>query len=140
VVHRLRNVRYRVAAADRTAFLADFRAIFWAPSREIALTAAGRLQARWEDRYPKAVTHTLDWLARFLEFFGEPKALWPLLRSTHLIERFIRESRRRLDSAGARQGEGEVTKLFWSIRVEPEKRWATRRYWSGQHRIVIATA
>lgn len=140
VVHRLRNVRYRVATTDRAAFLDDFRAIFWAPSRETALTAAGRLQARWERAYPKAVGLTLDRLERFLEFFTEAKTLWPLLRSTNLIERFIRESRRRLDSAGAMQGEGEVTKLFWSISVEQEKRWATRRYWSGQRRIVVARA
>jgi putative transposase len=140
VVHRMRNVRYRVATKDRPAFLADFRAIFWAPSREVALTAAGRFQARWEHAYPKAVTLTLDRLERFLEFFAEPKALWPLLRSTNLIERFIREGRRRLDSAGAMQGDGEVAKLFWSISVEQEKRWAQRRYWSGQHRIVVATA
>lgn len=140
VVHRMRNIRYRVATADRMAFLADFRAIFWAPSRETALTAAGRLQARWERAYPKAVTLTLDRLDRFLEFFGEPKAQWPLLRSTNLIERFIRESRRRLDSAGAMQGEEELTKLFWSISVEQENRWAKRRYWSGQHRIVVAVA
>lgn len=140
VVHRMRNVRYRVATKDRPDFLADFRAIFWAPSREAALTAAGRLQARWERAYPKAVALTLDRLDRFLAFFAEPKALWPLLRSTNLIERFIREGRRRLDAAGAMQGDGEVTKLFWSISVEQEKRWAKRRYWSGQHRIVVAKA
>jgi transposase-like protein len=140
LVHRMRNVRYRVATADRAAFLADFRAIFWAPNREAALTAAGRFGARWERAYPKAVRLTLDRLESGLEFFAEPKGLWPLLRSTNLIERFIRESRRRLDSAGAMQGEGEVTKLFWSISVEQEKRWAKRRYWSGQHRVVVAMA
>lgn len=140
LVHRLRNVRYRVATKDRAGFLADFRAIFWAPSREAALTASGRFQVRWEGAYPKAVALTLAHLERGLEFFAEPKALWPLLRSTNLIERFIRESRRRLDSAGAMQGEGEVTKLFWSISVEQEKRWAKRRYWSSQHRVVVATA
>jgi transposase-like protein len=140
VVHRMRNIRYRVATKDRAAFLADFRAIFWAPGREAALTAAGRFQARWERAYPRAVALTLDRLERFLEFFSEPNELWPLLRSTNLIERVNREFRRRLDSAGAMQGEGEVLKLVWSLSVEQEKRWVTRRYWSSQHRVVVATA
>lgn len=140
VVHKLRNIRLRVAASDRDDFLADFKAIFWAASRELALQSAGRLQARWEARYPKAVTLTLDRLESFTRFFDEPQAYWTLLRSTNLIERFNRELRRRLDSAGAMQSELEVLKLVWSVSLAQEKRWTRRLYKPRMQRVALPLA
>jgi transposase-like protein len=54
VVHKMRNVRVRIAAKDQKAFLADFKKIFWADSKEEAYKAIGVLQATWRSRYPKA--------------------------------------------------------------------------------------
>lgn len=140
VVHKLRNIRLRVAAPDRDAFLADFKAIFWAESREMALQAVGRFQARWEARYPRAVTLTLDRLESFTRFFDEPRPYWTLLRCTNLLERFNRELRRRLDSAGAMQSELEVLKLVWAVSVAQEKRWTRKLYRPRRQRVALPLA
>jgi transposase-like protein len=131
VVHKMRNARLRVAPKDRRDFLADFKAAYWADSKDHAFVALGRLQARWEKPYPAATRTALANAEAFLQFMDQPRALWTTLRSSNLIERFNRELRRRLRSAGALPGENSLWKLVWSVSVEQEKRWSRRRVWGA---------
>lgn len=123
IVHLMRNVRARVAAPDRKEFLVDMHSTFWAASREKALLALGNLQGRWGARYPKAVELVTRRFDDHVRFFEEPENLWILLRSSNLIERFNREMRRRLDSAGAMHSELEVGKFVWSVSQAQQTRW-----------------
>ena len=127
VIHKMRNALVRVAAHHRTAFFKDFKAIFWADSRDTAFLALGQLQERWQRLYPKATQIVTREPERFLRFFDQPAPLWTILRSSNLIERFNRELRRRLRPAGAMQTEHELWKLVWSVSTEQEKRWAKRK-------------
>lgn len=128
VVHMMRNARARVAAPDRRAFLLDMHAVYWAPSREDARQALGALQGRWGQRYPAAVRIVSHRFNEHTRFFEEPESFWALLRSTNLVERFIRELRRRLNPAGAMHSELEVQKLTWSVAESQEKRWSGKRW------------
>lgn len=128
VVHLLRNVKARIARPDWKAVLIDLQNTFWAISRDASLQALGTLQERWGRRYPKAVDLVTRRFDDHIRFFQEPERLWTLLRSSNLIERFNRELRRRLDSAGAMQSELEVFKLVWAVSEAQEKRW-NRRGW-----------
>lgn len=124
VVHLLRNVKHRVASPDWKAMLEDLHRVFWAASREEALRALGELEGRWGPRYPKAVGLVTRRFEDHVRFFDEPSGLWTLLRSTNLIERFNRELRRRLHSAGAMHSELEVSKFVWSVAQAQQRRWA----------------
>lgn len=127
VVHKMRNARLRVASKDRREFLNDFKGAFWAESKDQALLALGRLQARWEKSYPAATRTALADADHFLRFMDQPRALWTVMRTSNLIERFNRELRRRLRSVGALPGENSLWELVWSVSVEQEKRWSRRR-------------
>jgi len=127
IVHLMRNVKARVAAPNWKEFHADLRATFWAASREKALLALGQLQGRWITRYPKAVELVTRRFDDHIRFFDEPARLWILLRSSNLIERFNREMRRRLNSAGAMHSELEVGKFVWSVSQAQKTRW--QRAW-----------
>jgi len=140
VVHLMRNATARVAAPHKKLFLELFKNIFWAKTREEALTAAGTLQGRLGAAYPKAVGLTLRRLDDHLRFLNEPDGFHMLLRTSNLIERFNYELRRRLDSAGTMHSELEVLKLLWSISQAQEARWA-KRLWKAnklQEREVVA--
>jgi len=128
VVHMMRNARARVAAPDRRAFLLDMHAIYWSPTREDAKQALGALQGRWGQRYPSAVRIVSQRFDDHARFFEQPESFWGLLRSTNLVERFIKELRRRLNPAGAMQSELEVKKLTWSVAEAQERRWSGRRW------------
>lgn len=112
-----------MAAPDRKDFFVDLHSTFWAASREKALLALGNLQGRWSSRYPKAVELVTRRSDDHVRFFEEPENLWILLRSSNLIERFNREMRRRLDSAGAMHSELEVGKFVWSVSQAQQTRW-----------------
>lgn len=124
VVHLLRNVKHRVASPDWKDVLEDLHRVFWAASREEAVRALGELEGRWGKRYPKAVGLVTRRFDDHVRFFDEPASLWTLLRCTNLIERFNRELRRRLDSAGAMHSELEVSKIVWSVAQAQHRRWA----------------
>jgi transposase-like protein len=130
VVHLMRNATVRVATPHRKLFLELFKNIFWAKTREEALTAAGTLQGRLGAAYPKAVGLTLRRLDDHLRFLNEPEAFQTLLKTSNLIERFNYELRRRLNSAGTMHSELEVSKLLWSISQAQEDRWA-KRLWKA---------
>ncbi len=92
------------------------------PSARPALAETGGLNR--PEYAPKAVEITEAHFDACLTFMREPQALWTSLRSSNLIERFIRELRRRLRPAGAMMAEAEVWKLVWAVSTEQEKRWA----------------
>jgi len=123
VIHKMRNALARVSSQYRKNFYADFTAAFWANSKNDAIFALGKLQAKWISLYPKAVQIATANTDSFLKFFDQPKHLWTILRSSNIIERFNRELRRRLRPAGAMQSENELWKLVWSVANQQEARW-----------------
>jgi transposase-like protein len=127
--HKIKNVRFRVAARDRKEFLTDLSAIFWAESREMAYEASGVLRTKWGKLYQRAVGLALDNFEKYIGFMDEPKNRWRALRTSNRIERFNRELRRRLNAAGAMQTELEVRKIVWSVSSAWEKSWEKRRAW-----------
>jgi transposase-like protein len=127
LIHKMRNALVRVAAKQRKAFYADFKAAFWAKDKDDAMRALGRLEARWAKSYPKATAIAISNPAAFLRFMDQPQKLWTILRSSNFIERFNRELRRRLRCAGTMHCEDELWKLVASVSIEQEKRWLKRK-------------
>ncbi len=132
VVHLLRNVRVKVAAPHRKAFIACFREIFWAEGRDEANRALGAMQGRWGAAYPGAVSLVTRRFEDHMVFQKEPKPFWTLLRSSNLIERFNLELRRRMNSAGTMHSELEVLKLIWAVSLPQEARWA-KQLWKERN-------
>ena len=129
IIHKMRNALARVyGKKHRKEFYADFKAAFWAASKTDALRALGRLEARWSRQYPKATAIACKSPEAFLRFMEHPKSFWTILRSTNLIERFNRELKRRLNSAGAMHSENEVWKLAGTVAIEQDKRWDKRAF------------
>ena len=123
VVHKMKNVRIRVAFKDQKAFMADFKAVYWAGSREKALVALGSLKQKWGKTYPKAVEMTEEKFEAYSRFFREDPKFWMITRSSNLIERFNLELRRRLNPAGMMQNDLELTKLVWAVSQAQQERW-----------------
>ena len=94
VVHGVRWSLSQVRARDRGLLAEDLRRVYGAESREEALGALEEVKAAWGSRYPGVVGLWVQDSGAFLRFYGYPKVLWPYLRSTNLMERFIRELRR----------------------------------------------
>ncbi len=94
LLHKMRNTLAKVRREDRGAVAWGLRQIYLADSQKEAEGAWRRFRARWERKYPEAVRAWEEELDSLFVFFRYPKALWTYLRSTNLLERFIRELRR----------------------------------------------
>ena len=123
VVHKMRNVRLRVAAKDQREFLQDFTKVYWADGKNRALIALGELKAKWGKAYPKAVAMTEKDFEKYTVFFQQDSKDWMLLRSTNLIERFNRELRRRFKPVGGMTNERTLVKLLWGVATAQQERW-----------------
>jgi hypothetical protein len=88
----------------RTLLAEDLRRVYGTESRGEALRALEALREAWGARYPGVVALWAGDSGAFLRFYGYPKALWPYLRSTNLMERFIREIRRGTKVRGQAEG------------------------------------
>lgn len=94
LLHKMRNTLAKVRREDRGAVALELKRIYLADSQKEAESAWRRFRARWERKYPEVVRAWEEELGSLFVFFRYPKALWTYLRSTNLLERFIRELRR----------------------------------------------
>jgi len=123
LVHRARNVLARVSAADREAVKGDFWQVFDLPSQcepgEAAVEEAGRraqaFAATWRHAYPAAVDCLLEGFELLTAHLHFPRAHWPRIRHTNLIERTFGESRRRVKVIGRLPGERTCLSLVWAV-------------------------
>ncbi len=93
-MHKLRSTGRRVKKADEGAVLAELKAILRLPGRPEALTALDNFRERWGRRYPQMVAGWLEHSTAILRFFDYPEPLRPVIRSTNLLERLIKEVKR----------------------------------------------
>ena len=128
VVHRVRSSLAQVRARDRALLAQDLKGIYGARSRVEALEALERLKEAWGSRYPSLVAAWWENSGALLRFYDYPQVLWPYLRSTNLMERFIREVRRGTKVRDHKFPKGEaVYKLLYLESERQEGRWAERR-------------
>jgi putative transposase len=96
-VHRQRNLAGRLRnRSHRKAICADAAGIFQADSLHQALKRLRRFQEHWQPKEPRAVRIFLNDIDLSLTFFSQPKAKWKQLATNNLIERQLREIRRRV--------------------------------------------
>jgi putative transposase len=96
-IHKLRNVAKSIRKrAHRKALLIEVKRVFQASNLSSAIQKARRLVEKWRAEEPQAVNKfcfNLDW---YLNFYYQPKRLWPVLSSTNHLERKLKELRRRV--------------------------------------------
>ena len=74
---------------------AGLRDVFQAPDRATAQERVRRWQKRWEKRFPELVEWLEETIAFALAVYEVPPKHRRRLRTTHGLERFLREIRRR---------------------------------------------
>jgi putative transposase len=96
-VHKQRNLVSRLRCQrHRQAIGADVAAIFHAPSKAAAVALLRRFEATWRNREATAVRVFLAAIDQSLTFYQQPPQDWEAIASTNLIERQLRELRRRI--------------------------------------------
>lgn len=128
VVHMVRSSLGQVRSRDRALLAQDLKGVYMAGSRQEALGALERLREAWGARYPSLVASWWENSGALLRFHDYPQVLWPYLRSTNLMEKFIREVRRGTKVRDHKFPRPEsVFKLLYLEAERQEGRWSERR-------------
>lgn len=146
LVHKARNVLAKVSKGDQEQVKADFWYIFALPE-ELAPGPAAVAEARrraedfadtWGADYPGAVACVLDDLDLLVAHLAFPRAHWPRVRHTNLIERTFGETRRRVKVIGRLPGERSCLSLLWAVLDRAAHGWRGITYTPADVRLLQA--
>jgi transposase-like protein len=95
IAHRMRNVAVKIRKMNRPNGLEEARLIFGAENRKEAIKRFKAWEAKWIVEEERAVRCMKKELYSCLQFYDFDKELWKSIRTTNILERTIREVRRR---------------------------------------------
>src|SRR5581483_3290294 len=101
VIHQLRHSLTYIAWKDRKAFVADLKAIYQAPTREVAETKLLYLGERWSDTYAVAVRSWENNWEDLATMFDYPPDIRRLIYTTTTVEGYNRQLRKVTKTKGA---------------------------------------
>jgi putative transposase len=144
LIHRARNCVSKVSEVDQPAVRADFWDIFdldetLAPGDEAVGEARRRAQqfeTTWGRAYPGAVATVVDGLDELVAHLHYPRAHWPRIRHTNLIERTFGETRRRVKVIGRLPGERSALSLLWAVLDRAASGWRGITYTPADVRLL----
>jgi transposase-like protein len=123
IIHQIRNSLKYVVWKDRKAFAQDLKAIYRAPTRELAETQLLQLAEKWGDKYAIAVrSWEIHWeeLATMFDYTPEIRRL---IYTTNIIEAYNRQLRKVTKNRGALPSGEAIRKLLWLAHQDIVKKW-----------------
>jgi transposase-like protein len=130
VVHQIRNSCRYVVWKDKKAFAHDMKAIYNAPTREMAAVELERFEQVWGNKYPYAIK---SWRANWQEltvFFDFPLEIRRIIYTTNLIENLNGKIRKYTKGKGAFPDDNSVKKAVFLALQEITKKWTQpQRSW-----------
>src|SRR5690606_33809857 len=94
-VHLMRELRKKVSYRDEKELGADLRSIYASGSRAQCLATAGQVAAKWEKKAPKMSQALREAVESTLTAMDLPPALARRLNSTNMLERAMKEIKKR---------------------------------------------
>lgn len=127
VTHKVRNAINGVRKKDQTAIAEDLKAIYEANTKEEAKSQFEAFKESWQSKHPKVVKSwekDLDVLLTFLEY---PSSIQRMIYTTNIIERTIKEIKKRTKTMNSLPSEKAAEKVVYLQSIEYNQRWAERK-------------
>ncbi len=127
IAHKMRNVVVKLKKSQRASCGAEARLIFTASSRTEAIRRFKEWKSKWEVEAERAVRCMEKNLNDCLRFYDFPEELWTKIRTTNILERSIREIRRRTKSmGGVFTNEKSCNRIIYGVSQYLNENWAEK--------------
>jgi transposase-like protein len=123
IVHQIRNSMRFVAHKDRRAFARDLKAVYRAPTRELAETALLELADQWGERYAVAIRSWENNWNDLTTMFDYPKDIRRLIYTTNAIENYNRQIRKVSKTKAAFPTVEAARKLLFLVNRNVTAKW-----------------
>lgn len=125
-VHFMRELMGKVSWKDHAELAADLRAIYTSESPVRCLEVAHEVAARWEKKAPRMSASLREGVESILVVWRLPRAERRKLNSTNMIERLMKEIKKRTRKVGAFTNESACRRLVGAVLLETQDRWDTQ--------------
>ena len=123
IIHQIRNSLKYVVWKDRKAFAQDLKAIYRAPTRELAETHLLQLAEKWGDKYAIPVRSWQTHWGELATMFHYTPEIRRLIYTTNIIEAYNRQLRKVTKNRGALPSPEAIRKLLWLAHQDIARKW-----------------
>jgi putative transposase len=126
VVHKVRGTLSKVRVLDRDEITADLRDIYQANTYGEAEQAFEAFKQKWQKKYKREVKSWEDDLGVLLTFLKYPMQIRKYLYTTNMIERTIKEIRKRLKTMNSLPSIEAVEKIVFLVSKGYNDAWTSK--------------
>ena len=126
-VHWMREAIKKVSWRDEKQLAGDLRQIFAHGDREHCLRVAGEVASVWRDRNAKLAGWIEETAEQCLAVWDLPHVLRRRLNSTNMLERLMRELKRRSRVVSIFPNEQSLIRLLGAVLIEIDEKWSCER-------------
>lgn len=137
-VHFMRNIVAKVSHKEKARFAERLKQIWMQPDKRNAKRMASLLAEEYEKRFPEAIHCLEEGLEDSLQFYHFPEIDKKRISSTNVVERIVREIRRRSRVIGVFPTVDSYVRLVTCYLVEYSEDWSSDRSYIKQEKILTA--
>lgn len=127
IIHMLRNSFKYVSYKDIKKFAADFKAVYKAPTEELALSELETVKEIWGRKYPYAIANWEQNWEVVRPFFGFNEDIRRIMYTTNIIEGVNRQFRKVTKAKSSFPSDTSLEKMLYLASQNVKKKW-TQRY------------
>ena len=127
IIHMLRNSFKYVSYKDIKKFASDFKAVYKAPTEELALSELETVKEIWGKKYPYAIANWEQNWEVVRPFFGFNEDIRRIMYTTNIIEGVNRQFRKVTKAKSSFPSDNSLEKMLYLASQNVKKKW-TQRY------------
>lgn len=126
IIHQIRNSTKYVSYKDIKELMKDLKAVYKAPSEELALTNLGVFEEKWDKKYPMCVSSWKNNWAELSTYFKYPDGIRKLIYTTNAMENFNRQLRKVTKNKTIFPNDYALQKSLYLAMVDASSKWTSR--------------
>jgi len=125
--HFMRNALAKVGHAHKDALARELAAARKFEDRRVCMAEAERIAERWEGRYPRLARQIREQFEQTLSVHDLPPAHRRRVYTTNILERLMKEIKRRTRVVGIFPNEASADRLIGAHMLERHEQWSCER-------------
>lgn len=126
VIHQIRNSTKYVSYKDIKELMKDLKAVYKAPTEDLALTNLGVFEEKWSKKYPMCVSSWKNNWTELSTYFKYPEGIRKLIYTTNAMENFNRQLRKVTKNKTIFPNDYALQKSLYLAMVDASSKWTSR--------------
>ncbi|MDU3751443.1 MAG: IS256 family transposase [Peptoniphilus rhinitidis] len=126
IIHQIRNSTKYVSYKDIKELMKDLKAVYKAPTEDLALTNLGIFEEKWSKKYPMCVSSWKNNWTELSTYFKYPEGIRKLIYTTNAMENFNRQLRKVTKNKTIFPNDYALQKSLYLAMVDASSKWTYR--------------